>query len=64
MSILEKFEKMNFVITLPKIKKKFDMNFFSWSSKEPLNINKYGIPEPVSKILKYPDILFVPHSGL
>ena len=36
------------------------MNFFSWSSKEPLNINKYGIPEPSSKILKYPDILFVP----
>ena len=60
MSILEKFEKLNFVITLPKIKKNFDMNFFSWSSKEPLNINKYGIPEPSSKILKYPDILFVP----
>ena len=24
------------------------MNFFRWSTKEPLIINKYGIPEPTS----------------
>ena len=36
------------------------MNFFEWSSKDPLTINKYGIPEPSSNILKYPDVILVP----
>ena len=36
------------------------MDFFKWSSKEPLSINKYGIPEPVSDKVVYPDILLVP----
>ncbi|MBD1164847.1 5-formyltetrahydrofolate cyclo-ligase [Pelagibacterales bacterium SAG-MED13] len=58
--ILKKFEKKNYQICLPKIKKNNKMDFFNWSSKDPLNINKYGIPEPVSNELKYPDILLVP----
>ena len=58
--ILEKFEKKNYSISLPKIKKDFKMNFFEWSTKDPLTINKYGIPEPVSNKIKYPDILLVP----
>ena len=36
------------------------MNFYQWSFKDPLIINKYGIPEPISKEIKYPDILLVP----
>ena len=36
------------------------MDFFQWSSKEPLSINKYGIPEPISDKVIYPDILLVP----
>jgi 5-formyltetrahydrofolate cyclo-ligase len=36
------------------------MDFFSWSSEDPLEINKYGIPEPISNKIKYPDILLVP----
>ena len=36
------------------------MDFFSWSVKDPLSINKYGIPEPVSSKSEYPDILLVP----
>ena len=36
------------------------MNFFDWSTKDPLVINKYGIPEPISKKKRYPDILLVP----
>ena len=36
------------------------MNFFKWSVKEPLKINKYGIPEPISKKIVYPIILIVP----
>ena len=36
------------------------MDFFQWSTNDPLAINKFGIPEPISKIVKYPDILLVP----
>jgi 5-formyltetrahydrofolate cyclo-ligase len=36
------------------------MDFFQWSSKDPLTINKYGIPEPTSKKIIYPNILLVP----
>ena len=60
METLEKFEKLNYQISLPKIKKNSQMNFFSWSTKEPLVINKYGIPEPTSNKIKYPNILLIP----
>ena len=60
LQILEKFEQKKFIITLPKIKKNSQMNFFQWSKKDPLSINKFGIPEPISKVAKYPDILLVP----
>ena len=60
LDILKEFEKKNFNISLPVIKKNFSMNFYQWSSLEPLKINKYGIPEPYTKKLVYPDILFVP----
>jgi len=36
------------------------MNFFKWSNNEPLKINKFGIPEPVSSRIFYPDILLIP----
>ena len=60
LQILEKFEKKKFILTLPKIKKNSQMNFFQWSTKDPLVINKFGIPEPISKMIKYPDVLLVP----
>ncbi len=60
METLEKFEKLNYQISLPKIKNNSQMNFFSWSTKEPLVINKYGIPEPTSNKIKYPNILLIP----
>ena len=60
LKILEKFEKKKFIITLPKIKKNSQMNFFQWSTNDPLVINKFGIPEPISKMVKYPDVLLVP----
>ena len=60
LQILEKFEQKKFILTLPKIKKNSQMNFFKWSSNDPLNINKFGIPEPISKTVKYPDVLLVP----
>ena len=60
MEILDNFEKKKYLITLPKIKKNNKMDFFSWSIKEPLIVNKFGIPEPSSKEIKYPNILLVP----
>ena len=60
MQILNKFQKLKFTVSMPKIKKNFQMDFFKWSSKDPLIVNKYGIPEPISDKIKYPDILLVP----
>ena len=59
-NVLKKFEKKNYQISLPKINKNFQMNFFQWSSKDPLEINKFGIPEPISNKVVYPGILLVP----
>ena len=58
--ILEKFERSKYMISLPKISKNFSMDFYLWSINEPLNINKYGIPEPINNKIIYPDILLVP----
>ena len=60
MSTLAKFEKLRYMISLPKIGKNYSMDFFVWSSKDPLIINKYGIPEPITNSIIYPDILLVP----
>jgi len=60
LDILDLLEKKNFKVSLPIIKKNNQMNFYSWSRKDPLKLNKFGIPEPVSSEILYPDILFVP----
>ena len=60
LDILDLLEKKNFKISLPIIKKNNQMNFYSWSRNDPLKINKFGIPEPVSTKVFYPDILLVP----
>ena len=58
--ILKKLEKFNYHLSLPKIRKNYQMDFFQWSTKDPLEINKFGIPEPVSDVIKLPNILLVP----
>ena len=58
--ILINLEKQNYQISLPKIKKNSQMDFFYWSSQDPLQINKYGIPEPTSDKMVVPNILLVP----
>ena len=60
LEILCLLEKQNFKISLPIVKKNNQMNFFKWSNKDPLKMNKFGIPEPVSSKILYPDILLVP----
>ena len=58
--ILKKFENKGYIISLPKIKKNFQMDFIQWSSNEPLVINRFGIPEPSNGKIKFPDILLIP----
>jgi 5-formyltetrahydrofolate cyclo-ligase len=60
LALLRKFKKNKFIISLPVIKKNFQMDFYPWSFSEPLKINKYGIPEPETKNIVYPDILLIP----
>ena len=60
LNILEGLEKKNYVISLPKVGKNNMMNFFQWSPQDPLKINKYGIPETISKKKVNPGVLLVP----
>ena len=60
LELLKKFKKNGFEISLPVIKKNFQMDFYSWSFSDLLRINKYGIPEPEPKKMTYPDILLIP----
>ena len=63
LKILEVLEKENYTISLPKISKNNEMSFFKWSKNDPLKINKYGIPEPISRKKIYPNILLIPLVG-
>ena len=60
MNILEELEKKEYILSLPTIGKNNTMNFYQWSLKDPLKINKYGIPETVTKKKINPEILLVP----
>ena len=63
LKILNYFFKKGSTISLPKINKKSQMEFYKWYKDDPLLLNKYGIPEPVTTNKVYPDILFVPLVG-
>ena len=63
LNILETLEKKKYIISLPKIAKNNKMNFFKWSFKEPLRINKFGIPETTSNKKINPNILLIPLVG-
>ena len=60
LALLREFKKNRFKISLPVIKKNFQMDFYPWSLSEPLTINRYGIPEPETKNIVYPDVLLIP----
>ena len=57
---LKELETRNFEILLPKIRKNSQMNYFKWSTDDPLTINTLGVPEPIAKKKFYPDIILVP----
>ena len=58
--IMRILKQKGFKLSLPVIGRKFDMNFYSWNLNDPLYINKYGIPEPKSKVKVTPSILLIP----
>ena len=60
LSLLRRFKENGFSISLPVIKKNFNMDFYKWSFSDPLKVNKYGIPEPKTKNITFPDILLIP----
>ena len=62
-NLLNEFQKTRNKIALPVIKRKNQMDFFLWNTKDPLISNKYGIPEPIRSKIVYPDILIVPIVG-
>ena len=53
-------EKKNYTLSLPRVEKNNTMNFYQWSIKDPLKINKYGIPETISQKKAIPGVLLVP----
>ena len=63
LEILNFFKKKNYNISLPVIKKNSQMDFYQWFNNNPLKINNYGIPEPISYEKIYPDVLLVPLVG-
>jgi 5-formyltetrahydrofolate cyclo-ligase len=60
LELLKKLEEDKFSISLPVIKKNFQMDFYKWSFFDLLKISKYGIPEPETQNIVYPDVLLVP----
>ena len=60
LDILQELEKKKWQIALPRIKKNNLMDFCKFSFTDPLKLNKYGIPEPISKKILYPDYILVP----
>ena len=60
LEILNELFKNQTKISLPIMRRNYKMDFYQWSIDQPLIINRFGIPEPSSKIRKYPDILIVP----
>ena len=61
LQFLEKASRKKFKITLQVIKSSNKMSFHSWIFKEPLHVNRFGIPEPKnSKNKIIPDLIMVP----
>ena len=60
LGLLNKLETKGLKLSLPVVKKNNEMDFYYWSSKNLLKLNKYGIPEPEQIKKVFPDIILVP----
>ena len=59
-NLIEILRKKKYIISLPVLDKNFDMSFYEWSKNNPLNINKFGIPEPLRSKKVIPSTLIIP----
>ncbi len=60
LQILKKFHSQGHCISLPIVKKNYQMDFYKWDLYDPLTVSFLGIPQPVNIKKVYPDILFLP----
>ena len=58
--LIENLRKEKYIISLPVIDKNFEMSFYEWAKNNPLNINKFGIPEPLKSKKIIPSTLIIP----
>tara|TARA_B100001121_G_scaffold282020_1_gene275108 strand:+ start:779 stop:1318 length:540 start_codon:yes stop_codon:yes gene_type:complete len=64
LELLKLFESKKYNISLPLTKNNYQMDFYKYSFKDPLKINKLGIPEPINSSNKViPDLILVPLVG-
>ena len=60
LQILKKFYSKGYGLSLPIIKRNYQMDFYNWSPNDPLTVSSLGIPQPLKLKKVYPDIIFVP----
>ena len=60
LGLIENLRKKKYKILLPVLENNFRMSFFEWNKKNPLKINKFGIPEPIKRKKFKPSILIIP----
>tara|TARA_B100001540_G_C15748716_1_gene615855 strand:- start:472 stop:1017 length:546 start_codon:yes stop_codon:yes gene_type:complete len=60
LEFLEKLEIKGLQLSLPVVKKNNEIDFYNWSKKNLLKLNKYGIPEPEQIKKVFPNIILVP----
>jgi len=58
--VMNQLNAKGYKISLPLISNNSQMEFYTWNKFEPLMPNKYGIPEPTSSELVFPDVIIVP----
>ena len=51
---------LNRTTLLPVIDDKYQMNFFPWKKNKVLQVNKYGMLQPVKSEVTIPDIILIP----
>ena len=60
LNFLKDLELKGRQISLPVIKKNNEMDYYLWSYKDLLKLNKFGIPEPEKNKKVIPDIILIP----
>ena len=64
LKLLKFLESKKYPICLPTIKKNSQMDFYKYLFKDPMKINKLGIPEPIKSGKSIiPDLILIPLVG-